>query len=194
MATAALLSITSELRRRMGTIPSLGIDACRPKRISGVLRPDKGYSEHAYGNAEDFAIVGIEQQRPYVAMLQKMRVEGYPVGWIGWRGNRTDYNGHIHVDARPALDRPGRVPPCAGGQPLGTDEKELKGSARRFRPAPLGDPEDGFSLDLPFIGEIGPLIVRVGWALLALGAGAATIAFVSAAFKTQVVKQATKGL
>lgn len=112
--TATLLAVTTELRKRMGNIPTSGVGNCRAKNVNGVSRPDLGYSEHAFGNAEDLSINGYSKQKPYVDMLNKMKGEGYPVGLILWAGARADHTDHIHVEGSPALEK-GQKPPCAGG-------------------------------------------------------------------------------
>lgn len=155
MATATLKAVTDELRKRMGPIPSAGVENCRPKRINGKLRPDRGYSEHAWGNAEDLRISGYAAQKPYVDELNRMKRQGYPVGLILWAGVRSDHTGHIHVEGSPALSKGGAKPPCAGGkQPPATIPGDLPTEGPRA--IPVGVP----TIDIPLLGDIGPVVYR----------------------------------
>lgn len=174
--TATLAAVTSELRRRKGPIGSLGIGYCRPKRINGKLRPDRGYSEHAYGNAEDLKVYGKAAQAPYVAELKRMQRQGFPVGTILWAGNRPkDHTDHIHVEGSPSLSVAGKKPPCAGGDPIDPSNPQT----------PTGTDsqiDEAFSLDIPLIGEVGPALVRAAWLLVAVVAVVLTVYLLTQGF------------
>lgn len=199
MATASLLSVTTELRRRRGYIPSGGIDNCRPKYKDGVPRPDLGWSEHAYGNAEDLQIYGYAAQKPYVDELVKMRGEGYPVGWIGWAGNRpSDHTDHIHVQGSPNHD--GQTPPCAGGE----STRASAGRTRTTTSDSVYDTasggvnlsrRDGDAFDLTILGvDFGKPLYRAMWLFIAMGATALAVNLIGKGFVKSAVTGVAKGV
>lgn len=123
--TPSLAAVDKELKKRMGSIPDVGVFNCRPFRIDGKLRPDKGWSEHAWANAIDYKINGFSKQKPYVDTLNRMRSEGFPVGTVLWAGNRpSDHSDHIHTEGSPKQG-PAGPPPCKGGSPVNVKDDDI---------------------------------------------------------------------
>jgi hypothetical protein len=137
--------------------------------VEGRPRPDLGYSEHAYGNADDWMINGYGAQKPYVDMLGRMRSEGYPVGTVLWYGSpgRTDHRDHIHIEGDPKLDSTGK-PPCAGGNPIqatGTTTGEVTEESVHWWDWVL-DPAGAATTSIG--NALGEIIPRIAFGILAL--------------------------
>lgn len=198
MVTKSLAAVTTELRRRKGNIPSSGVENCRPKRINGVLRPDKGYSEHAYGNAEDLKINGANAQKPYVDELARMKREGFPVGLVLHAAVRADHTDHIHVEGYPSLSKAGKTPPCAGGKSI-TDVGEVFGGIKAgvsgITSLTPGSTTGGFqTINLPLLGDLGISWGQIVFTLIGLAVAIALVLFLMQGFKGQAVEAITKGV
>lgn len=197
MATASLRTVLEELNRRGFAAPKNPGSVCRAKKVNGKLRPDLGWSQHAYANAVDLSNYdGLDQQRPVVAALESMRLQGFPVGLILWAQNRpNDHDDHIHLEGSPSLTG---TPACAGGteKPLSDEDT---GTFERITGE---DPEQGglentggnvvsdfflglFGLEQDALADLG---IRVVFGLLAVLAAGATLLLVVNAFKGNVIK------
>lgn len=209
MATASLQAVINELEKRTGLKLNPISTVCRPKRIQGQLRPDKGYSEHAYGNAKDIMVgapngneanrsLARSRQQPIYDHLMRMKAEGYPVGTVIWAGtpNRTDHFNHLHVEGSPSLSKPGQKPPCAGGPAISESPVNIPTSTGSIiidtSTAGTVPPEDKAMWEDISMGLFGNLPFSRGqflFALVAIGAGILAIVLMVNAFKGKIIEQ-----
>ena len=190
MATARLRTVLAELNRRGFAAPKNPGIVCRAKNIDGKLRPDKGWSQHAFGNAVDLSVNGADKQWPYLAALESMRLQGFPVGLILHAGNRPkDHTNHIHLEAAPTLTG---TPPCAGGPKLNEDltNEELFQKKADQNADLEGNILTDFVLgalgiDQANLADIG---IRIVFGLLTVLAAGATLLLVVNAFKGNAIK------
>ncbi len=192
MATARLRTVLEELNRRGFAAPKNPGVVCRAKKVNGKLRPDLGWSQHAYANAVDLSVNGADKQRPYLAALESMRAQGFPVGLILHAGNRPeDHTNHIHLEAAPSLSG---VPACAGGQevPAGSAREQFDMNAAEG--SPVGNVVTDFLLGTFGLeqADLTNLGTRLVFGLLAVLAAGATLLLVVNAFKGNIVKGVIK--
>ena len=188
MATARLRTVLEELNRRGFAAPKNTGVVCRPKNVNGRSRPDLGWSQHAYGNAIDLSVNGADKQRPYLAALESMRLQGFPVGLILHAGNRPkDHTNHIHLEAAPSLTG---TPACAGGPKLFEDltKDEIFEQKAEQNAAIEGNIVSDFFLGLFGLEQqdLADLGIRIVFGLLAVLASGATILLIVNSFKGDI--------
>lgn len=126
-ATPQIIAVIQALKAEFPNLPDWGLGNCRAKRVNGVLRPDLGYSQHAYGNAWDIGLYGVEKQKPIVDFLNAAKAQGLPVGTIIWAGSRADHKDHIHLEGSPSISG---TPACVNGGKLEPNARKIKPGER----------------------------------------------------------------
>lgn len=174
-ATPQIIAVIQALKAEFSSLPDWGLGNCRAKRVNGVLRPDLGYSQHAYGNAWDIGLYGVEKQKPVVDFLNTAKAQGLPVGTIIWAGSRSDHKDHIHVEGSPASTG---KPACVNGAKLESNASRIKPGERYSATGNIdwekanqggtsgggsNNPVDIFGGSIPGLDDIGETLIRAAW-------------------------------
>lgn len=172
--TPALKAVREELKRRVGHIKGMNTPQyIRPIIQGGRRRPDLGYSQHSYRNADDLMLYGSKQD-PIVSVLKQMKSEGYPVGTILDHNYNQDHQDHIHLEGSPKVKGDPEKPSTWNITPGETVETPIGGGGGTTD-TPTTNTESKNSwwdwLTNPTetaAEELGKVLARVGWAALGL--------------------------
>lgn len=171
--TPALKAVIDELEKRVGHIQGMRTPQyIRPIIQGGRRRPELGYSQHSYRNADDLMLKGSAQD-PIVSVLKQMKSEGYPVGTILDHNYNSDHWDHIHVEGNPKVRGDPEKPSTWNITPGETVETPVGGGGGTTdTPADTESKNSWWDwLTNPTetaAEELGKLIARIGWAALAL--------------------------